>query len=97
MTGGSELWRDAGGFTLLTTADVARLSGFSTKTVRRAIAEGELVASLVRGEYRVWPDDYRRWIDGGQVAGETSRKRARPASDTGPGSLDRLRSMEADA
>jgi hypothetical protein len=97
LTEGLELWRDAGGFALLTTADVALLSGFSTKTVRRAIADGELVASLVRGEYRVWPEDYRRWIEGGQVAREGPRNRARPATDRGSGSADRLRAMEADA
>ena len=97
MTEGPELWRDAGGFGLLTTADVARLSGFSPKTVRRAIAAGELVASYVRGEYRIWPTDYRQWIDSGRVTGEPKppRRKASPP-ETGPGSLERLRSLEAE-
>ena len=47
----------------LTPADVAELSGFSLKTVRRAIQSGDLVASRVRNTYRVWPADYRAWID----------------------------------
>lgn len=97
MTESPELWRDAGGFGLLTTADVARLSGFHPKTVRRAIAAGELVASFVRGEYRVWPEDYRQWIDSGRVTGEPKAPpRQSRAPEVGPGSLDRLRSLEAE-
>lgn len=97
MTEGPELWRDAGSFGLLTTEDVARLSGFSRKTVRRAIKAGELVASSVRGEYRIWPEDFRRWIDCGRVACESGGPRpARRSDGSSPGSLDRLRALEAE-
>ena len=76
MTARSKPGRDVAGLELPTTADVASMSGFSTKTVRRAIAGGELVASLVRGEYRVWPHDFRRWIDEQRVPGEPRKCRA---------------------
>lgn len=95
MTEGSELWRDAGGFGLLSTADVAQLSGFSPKTVRRAITDGELAASIVRGEYRVWMDDFRRWIDARRVRPQQGVDApVRRVTDAGPGSIDRLRSLE---
>jgi len=96
VTEGPELWRDVGGFGLLTTADAARLAGFSAKTVRRAIADGELVASNVRGEYRIWPEDFRQWIDGRRVGPrKIPTTRRRRASDFGTGSVERLRGLEA--
>lgn len=78
---------------VLTTADVARLSGFSTKTVLRGIRAGELVASKVRGEYRVWPDDYRRWIDSRRVS-PVEIERGNLAAVARVGSVSRLRALE---
>ena len=82
---------------LLTVRTVARLSGFSQKTVLRAIRAGELTASKIRGEYRVWPTDYRAWINADRV--ESPR---RPVALPGRGlsevgSAARLREMEPDA
>ena len=81
---------------LLTTADVARLSGFATKTVLRAIRAGGLAASRVRGEYRIWPTEYRAWIDGRRVSSEalSSAAGTRPASPRAS-SVARLRELEA--
>jgi len=89
--------RDVGSLELLSTADVARLSGFSTKTVRRAIAAGELVASLVRGEYRVWPEEFRQWIDGRRVPGEPRQRATLRQVDSDLGSIARLRALELEA
>lgn len=81
---------------LLTTRAVARLSGFSQKTVLRAIRAGELPASKVRNEYRVWQADYREWINAARVTPPVSDVRLRSAG-SGVGSAARLREMEAEA
>jgi excisionase family DNA binding protein len=75
---------------------VARLSGFSQKTVLRAIRAGELPASKVRNEYRVWQSDYREWINAARVTPQASEARAR-STGSGIGSAARLREMEAEA
>lgn len=78
---------------LMSVADVASQSGFSTKTVLRALGAGELVGSKVRSRWVVWPEDFRAWIDGG-------RREARKATNsTGGearevGSVERLRAIE---
>jgi hypothetical protein len=84
---------------VLTTQDVARLSGFATKTVLRAIRAGDLVASKVRGKYRVWPADYRRWIDGRRVAPSPNSSEGAPVPLPLPvsGSASRLRALETQA
>ena len=80
---------------VLTIADVERLSGFCSKTVRRAIDAGELVASKVRNRWLVWPGDYRAWIDAGRVARETKPGAEQaPSRFSAPGSIDRLKAME---
>lgn len=43
---------------LLTIPDVARLSGFSEKTVRRWIADGRLIARKLGSQWRIHPSDY---------------------------------------
>ena len=80
----------------LTPADVAELSGFSLKTVRRAIRSGDLVASRVRNTYRVWPADDRAWIDGARMENPAPVV-PMPAAGSRTGSAERLREMEAEA
>jgi excisionase family DNA binding protein len=59
---------------LLTVREVANYSRLSPKAVRRAIAQGELRAIRLRGQYRIRPDDLQRWI-------ETNRYRPRQDDD----------------
>lgn len=80
---------------VLTIADVERLSGFCSKTVRRAIDAGELVASKIRNRWLVWPADYRAWIDAGRVARETTPRTEQASGRfSTPGSIERLKAME---
>jgi hypothetical protein len=78
---------------LMSVTDVASQSGFSTKTVLRALGAGELVGSKVRSRWVVWPEDFRAWIDGG-------RREAGPSVDSTNGeagevgSVERLRGIE---
>jgi excisionase family DNA binding protein len=53
---------------LLTVEDVAGLTGLSAYTVRKAIRDGELVASKLRGRIRVDPGDLAAWVDAGRIA-----------------------------
>lgn len=51
---------------LLSTEDVARIVGLVAYTIRKAIHEGDLRASKVRGQWRIHPDALAEWIDQGQ-------------------------------
>jgi hypothetical protein len=81
---------------LMSVTDVASQSGFSTKTVLRSLAAGELVGSKVRSRWVVWPEDFRAWIDAGR-----REARASVDSTTGEagevGSVERLRAIERPA
>jgi hypothetical protein len=57
---------------LMSVTDVASQSGFSTKTVLRALGAGELVGSKVRSRWVVWPEDFRRGSMG--VVGRLGRR-----------------------
>jgi hypothetical protein len=72
-------------------ADVARRSGFSTKTVLRALQAGELVGSKVRSRWVVWPEDFRAWIDAGRRPTASPR---RPGEGGRAGSSERLLAIE---
>jgi hypothetical protein len=77
----------------MSVADVASQSGFSTKTVLRALAAGELVGSKVRSRWVVWPEDFRAWIDGGRR--ETKASATCSSGKVGEvGSVERLRAIE---
>ena len=52
---------------LLTVAEVAEATGFSTNAVYRAIWSGELRASKLRGRLRVQAADIEVWIDSNVV------------------------------
>ena len=78
---------------LMTVAEVARESRFSTKTVLRALQAGELVGSKVRSRWVIWPVDFRAWIDAGRLPKQSPRRPLPEAS--GPmGSSERLRAIE---
>jgi excisionase family DNA binding protein len=62
-------------------ADVVERSGLSEKTVRRAIAEGELPASKVRHRLLVAADDLETWVR----AGRGRRRRVSASRPSSPG------------
>jgi hypothetical protein len=74
-------------------ADVARRSGFSTKTVLRALQAGELVGSKVRSRWVVWPEDFRAWIDAGRRP-TASPRRPLPGEGGRASSSERLLAIE---
>jgi excisionase family DNA binding protein len=78
---------------LMTVAEVAQQSRFSTKTVLRALHAGELVGSKVRSRWVVWPEAFRAWIDAGR---QPTARVARPFSEAGGpvGSAERLLAIE---
>jgi excisionase family DNA binding protein len=49
---------------LLTPADVARWAAVSERTVRRAIARGDLRVGRVGSQLRIAPNDARAWVFG---------------------------------
>ncbi len=53
--------------TLLTVSDVAETTGLSPNAVYRAIWDGELRASKLRGRLRIQPADFDAWIDSNLV------------------------------
>ena len=70
---------------LLSVADVAQQSGFSTETVLRSLAAGELVGSKVRSRWMIWPDDFRALDRRGSVDRQAGggRARSKPPWSTG--------------
>jgi excisionase family DNA binding protein len=63
----------------LTALDAARTIGVSERTIRRAIASGDLPATKHAGVYRIDPDDLERYRAGGPGGG-----RPRPGMTDGP-------------
>ena len=75
---------------LLTVAEVARETGLSMNAVYRAISNGELRASKLRGRLRVQSSDVDAWVDGARVparaTGRDDRGSARtPRAQSRPG------------
>jgi excisionase family DNA binding protein len=62
---------------LLPVAEVARLCGLSRKTIRAAIARGDLGAYKLAGRIRVAPADLAVWMEASRV--QTSRSPEVPA------------------
>ena len=58
---------DEPAFRLLTVADVADLTGLSESAIYRAVANGELSASRLRGRLRVLLSDLETWIEVNRV------------------------------
>lgn len=82
----------------LSPEEAAQLSGFSTKTIYRALWEGELVASRRRRRWRIRRAALDTWIDGERAADvpATTRMRGRPPARKGSlGSV--LEALEGEA
>lgn len=74
---------------LLTVSEVAETTGLSPNAVYRAIWDGEIRASKLRGRLRVQLADLDAWIDSNLVLARSSNEEppapARPAGRNGPG------------
>jgi len=86
----------AGEDQFLFVADVARRSGFSLKTVYRAIDSGALVASQPTSRYLVTEAEYQRWVSSGRHCRGAARpvELSAPATPPIQGSLDELLAIE---
>jgi len=60
----------------LSVTETARASGLSRQAVYRAIARGDLRASVVCSRIRIHPDDFLGWMDGDRAATAPSAPRA---------------------
>jgi excisionase family DNA binding protein len=74
---------------LLTVSQVAEATGLSPNAVYRAISDGELRASKLRGRLRVKLADLDAWIDSNLVSTRDAQEEppapARPPGRNGPG------------
>jgi excisionase family DNA binding protein len=71
---------------LLTVGDVAEATGLSPNAIYRAVWDGELRASKLRGRLRVQPADLDVWIDSNLVTNHKEPPApARPPGRNGPG------------
>jgi excisionase family DNA binding protein len=61
LVAGSEATLGGDGPRFFSVADVVERSGLSDKTVRRAVAAGELPASKTRGRLLIGVDDFDAW------------------------------------
>jgi len=61
----------------LSVTETARASGLSRQAVYRAIARGELRASVVCSRIRIHPDDFLAWMDGDAAASPSDPGAAR--------------------
>jgi len=90
----------SGGADFLTVEEVAARSGYSEKTVYRAIDNGRLRASKPASRWRIDPEDYWRWMRSEPVrvvgAGQGSLIRPAPAVMPERGSLEALRALAGD-
>ena len=55
---------------LLSPKQVSDLCGLHVEVVRRAIRDGELPASRLRGKLRVRPEDFDAWVNQNAVSAE---------------------------
>lgn len=82
----------------LTTDQAAKQSGFSLKTVYRAIHDGELLASKVRSRWLIAPEDLATWLrPTSQCLPDGQRVTLMPAAPAERGSLASLRAIEDEA
>jgi excisionase family DNA binding protein len=63
---------------LLTVAQVAEATGLSPKAVYRAVADGELRASKLRGRLRIQLADLDAWIDSNLITSSGSHEEPTP-------------------
>ncbi len=64
----------------LTAREAAEVAGVSERTIRRAIARGELPAGKHAGAYRIAPVDLATWQDRPAGAADTGHQRERTAA-----------------
>lgn len=77
------------------------MSGFSTKTIYRALWDGELVAAKRRRRWRIRPDALTAWIEGERPADvpatiSTRAKKSSSQKSAQQGSLGRLLAAQED-
>ena len=74
---------------LITVGEVVEVTGLSANAIYRAIWDGELRASKLRGRLRVQLADLDAWVDSNRVttrgANEEPPAPARPLGQNGPG------------
>ena len=81
---------------LLTLAEAAAKVRLSTKTLRRAIEDGSLSATKLRGRWFVVESDLAEWLAGGRyVPPARLAEEPKPCAPLEAGSLAVLRKMEA--
>jgi excisionase family DNA binding protein len=76
---------------VLTVAEAAVRTPFSTKTILRALVARELVGSKVRNRWLIRPKDLDAWLDSGRRDTVTATGSPRPSP---VGSAERLRAIE---
>lgn len=82
---------------LLTVREVAEYSRLSPKAVRRAITQGELQASRLRGQWRIDPEHLREWIEANRYRPQRDDDELGPPAPVAPpriGSPASLRALE---
>lgn len=82
---------------LLRVDEVAARCRLSVKAIRNAIHRGELRASKLCGRVRVDPLDLQAWLDANAIRpdDEAARSPTLVRGPSGPGSVNRLRAIEA--
>src|SRR5689334_4501433 len=76
----STAWGSILAVQLLTVSDCAERANLSAWAIRRAIHEGELPASKLRGRLRIDAVDFQGWIDGCRVQPAPRRRPDLPTS-----------------
>jgi excisionase family DNA binding protein len=79
---------------VLTVAEAAARTPFSTKTILRALVAGELVGSKVRNRWLIRLNDLDAWLDSGRRGAIENVPSLRTPRPTRIGSADRLREIE---
>ena len=78
-----------------TVDETARRSGFSQKTIYRAVQAGELESRKIRCRWRISAEAFERWMGSGLVAESQEPRRPRRATSTsGAASVARLVAIE---
>lgn len=79
----------------MTPQDVAARSGYSLKTVYRAIRSGRLRAYQPTSRYLITEADYWSWLHSGARAEDVPARE--PSEPAAPGSAEALRAIEREA
>jgi excisionase family DNA binding protein len=85
---------------LITVAEAASRASVCTKTIYKALGDGQLIGSKLRSIWRIRSSDLEAWIDACQRGVRQPPAGYQPRRDAPipkVGSLDALRRIEADA